>query len=318
MTENEFRDALKKSVGHTGLSSDRQAKVLAGRKGEKRTVRTSYKMKIALVIAAAMLLGATGAVASGLGGVNWDGKPVQYNEYKSITATEKGARLDALYNVPEDAIVAVAVNLNAREGEAGGILGTTSDYFASSLEEMQVWVEADGTLDWVKALPRGYELKLGRVGYACGKQGGMELLSHETTDDGYMLTQFLIPEECRFMSNYFIRLINAAEDEVTISVRMDAVDVKNKVFRAGDDAEVTLLSVAGMDHALAIDNGEKVQLALHQAYAVPVYHYYMGIGRSGQWYDHVGHYKGLTIEITATDARLTAADLLAIFGLTAE
>ena len=36
MTEQEFRNALKNSVGHTGLSCERQMKVLARREKEKK------------------------------------------------------------------------------------------------------------------------------------------------------------------------------------------------------------------------------------------------------------------------------------------
>lgn len=318
MTEQEFRERLKHAARNDGLSPERQMQVLARREGDERKVRNWHKAKYILVIALLLATGVTGAVATGLGGVDWEGKPVQYVEYAPIASTEAGARLQELFNIPDKAIVSVVTNLDPQEDEYAGLSSSTSNFFASSLAEMQVWVEAGGTLDWVKALPKGYALKLGRVGYACGKSGGMELISNEITDDGYMLTQFLIPEEHRFMSNYFMRLINEKEDEITVSVYMDSVKVADNKFRAGDDAEVELINVAGMDHALIITTQEKQQAALYQAFSGPQYYYRAEISRTGERVEWVNDYWGLTIEITTTDARLTPADLLAIFGLEAQ
>lgn len=318
MTEQEFRDALKQQVGQTGLSSDRQVNVLAAMKGADGKMRGMNKMTTVLILAAVLLLGITSAVATGLNGVGWNGEDAEHGEYRPLAETEEGARLQELFNVPDSVVVPVALNLKAGMGEIAGVIGSTSNIFVSDLEEMQVWVQKDGSLRWMEFLPEGYVLKLGRVGYACSKLGGMELLTQETTDDGYLLAQFLIPDQYRYMCDYFVRLADRKKNELEIHVRMDPVSVQNRTFRAGDDTVVTLLTVPGMDHALELVSGGERRIVLYQAFHAPVYYHGVELDQSGWRKDFTGRYEGLTIEIAATDTRLSAADLLAIFGLTAE
>ncbi len=318
MTEQEFRDALKMRIGSTGLSSQRQWKVLARMKGEERRVRTWSKMKISLVLAMALLLGMTGAVAGGLGGVDWNGEPAAPPPMVSINETEAGARMTELIGVSEESAVTVIVDLSPELGVVGGMSGMTSDYYAASLEEMKTWVEADGTLAWPDFIPEGYSLKLGRVSYNCDTRGGMKLISKETTEDGYLIACFELPEEHRFMSSYFMRLINDEGAEVTIRLGLDYGNGVYSSFEAGEDSQVTTPRVKGMLNTIQIDTPEDTMLAMRRNLLPTKIFYSVDLSLAGDVYERENLYCGATYKITTTDKSMTSADLLAIFGLTAE
>ena len=320
MTEREFRDALKRSVGQTGLSPERQRQVLAGRGREERVVRMSSKMKLGLALALvlAVMLGVTGAVASGLGGVDWNGKPVDLPAPGGYLAdTEEGARIQELFNAPADAMITSVVDLNvSRIGVVGGILGNGCNFFASSLEEMQAWVEADGTLQWPAYIPDGYSLKLGRVGYSCGTSGALVFVSQEKTDDNYLVTTYEIPEEHRFVSNYFMRLHSEDGKEMTINVCMDMEASESDVFTAGDDSTVQLLEIPGMENAMLIHTPEQSTLALRQMLDEPKCRYWMNVYHKGSASEEEDVFKWLIIKVTAPP--MDGEALLSLFGLTAK
>lgn len=317
MTEQEFRDALKQSVGHTGLSSDRQMKVLARMKGEERKVRTWNKLKISLVLAVVLVLGMTGAVAGGLGAVDWFGEETTPYDRRIIGHTEDEARMLELHTASMDAVLSVVHALNGQLGDIGGMFDMTCDFFASSVEEMQTWVEADGSLEWVAAIPEGYELELGRVGYACHDDGRFELIEQETTEDGYQVAKFRMPEECRFMQNYVLRIVNDNGDTIRIMVSMHHGE-GNQVFNVEEGSEVRQLTVEGKDNALFIASQTEVQLAVREQFDEVIGYITPDIRYDGKPTQSRSLLGGVTIEITASDETLTADDLLAIFGLTAQ
>lgn len=319
MTEREFRDALKRSIGQIGLSPERQLQVLAGCGREEHTVRMSSKMKTSLAwaLALAVILGVTGAVASGLGGVDWNGKPVDIPAPGYLADTEEGARVQALYNATEKSLVTTVIDLDvSRSGGVGGMLGTSSNSFASTLEEMRAWVEADGALQWPAYIPAGYSLKLGRVGYSCGTSGALVFVSRETTDDNYLVTTYEIPVEHRFMSDYFMRLQSADGKEMTISVRLDMGASEDDVFTAGDDSTVQMLEIPGMENAMLIHTPEQSTLALRQKLDEPKCSYWMNVYNKSCTSEEKEVFNRLVIKVTAPP--MDGTDLLAIFGLTAK
>lgn len=317
MTEQEFRDALKKSVGNTELSSDRQMKVLAGMKGEERKVRTWSKMKVSLVLVLVLALLMGGAVAGGLDGVDWNGEPAQMPQTIPLSATEQGARIQELYNVPGKGQIVNVVTMNPREGQIAGMLDDTSDFYASSLEEMKAWIEADGTLYWPAYIPDEYhELRMGRVGYVCSSEGSFKLVSKEKTEDEYLRYVFEMPEDHRYMSSYFLSLLNEQGDEFIINVAMyDHLSLESS-FAVEENSKITVLDVAGMDHALVIESPEETLLAMHYALEKPMVYKIVEGMHDGRVREYDNEFQNLVIKITAPD--MAISDLLAIFGLTAK
>ena len=318
MTEQEFRNALKNSVGHTGLSYERQMKVLARMKGDETKVRnSSNKMKLILVLVAVLALGVTGAVASGLGAVDWFGEEAASYDRRIIGHTEAEARLLELHTSSADDVLSVVYPLNGQTGDIGFMSDMTSDYYASSLEEMQAWVEDDGSLEWLAGIPEGYELKLGRVGYACHADGSFELIKMETTEDGYRVAKFRMPLEHRFMMDYVIRLENKKGDTILIMVRMHHGE-GGLIFDVEEGSEVRTLTVADQDNALFIASQTEVQLAMRKQFDKEISYISPDIAWNGKPTQAMGRLGGVTIEVTATDTSLTSDDLLAIFGITAQ
>lgn len=315
MTEQEFRDALKKSVDHTGLSSERQMKVLAQMKGEGKQVRKgSSRMKLILVLAVIAALSVTGAVAGGLGGVDWNGEPTQMPQAIPLSATEQGARVQELFRAPEKGQIVNVVNMNPQEGQIAGIFDSSSDFYASSLEEMAAWVKADGSLAWPVYIPEEYrELRMGRVSYVCSSEGSFELVSREKTDDGYLRYVFEMPEEHRFMSSYFLSLLNEQGEELIVNVAMyDDLSVEN-AFAVTEDSEVMVLTVEGMDQALAVVSPEETLLAMRCVLEKPLSYTTVESGYDGSVRQYDDELQNLVIKIIAPD--MTASDMLAIFGL---
>lgn len=319
MTEREFRDALRQCVGCNGLSSERQQQVLARMKGEKKNVSVSNKMKIALALALVLMLGMTAAVASGLGGVDWNGNPTQPPETTPLKDVENGERMNELFAQPGYGVIQCLVAPEELIAQNGVMNGLTVDFFSESLEEMEAWVTGDGSLPWPQKLPEGYTIKLGRTGYMCGVSGGLTEISRETTEDGYLRVQYELPPENRFMSNYFLNLVNEAGEELVIHVQSEYGNYLAYSFYAGEDSKVTKLDIEGAANALFIQSPEQLKLALRRPLAEPKTGYYMDYMEYytiGQPMEYTQDFQNLVIVINATE--LAEDDLLAIFGLTAK
>ncbi len=316
MTENEFRDALKKSVGHAGLSSDRQSSVLARMKGGRRKVCTWSKMKIVLVLGLITLMMTGTTIAAGLAGVDWQGNLTQPPLNIPLTDYEGGERLQEL-SVPTNAQLVTVLKLNSSAGDVAFLGGTTSDHFASSLAEMQAWVTADGALPWPVAIPAAYQqLRLGRVGYACDGNGSLVRVSQERTEDGYLRTCFEIPDEHRFMSNYFMRMLDADGQELTINVSMQTGGGLYQSFPVTEESKVTPLQVPEMEGALYIDSPEENMLAVYCPLKTARDYKTVDVAYDGRSTQSIYTFCNLVIVMTSPE--LTAAEMLSIFGLEAQ
>lgn len=319
MTENEFRDALRKCVGHTGLSSERQINVLAQMKGDEPKVKTSNKLMIALALVLALTMGMNAAVAAGLGGVDWNGDPALPPDLTPLEETEHGSRMNELFAQPGYGVIQCLVAPEENIASNGVMNGLTVDFFSESLEEMEAWVKGDGSLPWPAKLPEGYTIKLGRAGYMCGVSGGLNEISNEITEDGYMQIQYELPPENRFMSNYFLSLANEAGEEIVIHVQSEYGNYLAYTFFAGEGSKVTTLEIEGVSNALFIESPDQLKLALRRPLAEPKSGYYMDyldyyiMGQPMEW---TQNFENIVIVINATD--LTENDLLDIFGLTAK
>lgn len=319
MTEQEFRDALKKSVGHTGLSSERQIQVLARREREKKKRTMSNQMKIVVVTMMVLLLSVTGAVAAGLGGVDWNGNPAQPPELVPLEDAKNGNRMIEIMEQPGYGVIQCVVAPRQSIDENGVLNGLTVDFFSESLEEMEAWVKADGTLQWPSILPDGYTLKLGRVGYMCGTPGGLKEISNEKTEDGYMHIQYELSPENRFMNSYFLNMANEAGHELVIHVQMEIGNFLEYTFYAGEGSKVAKLNIMGASNALYIDSELQNKLALRRPLSEIKHAYYMDyldVYIIGGPTERTQDFENVVTVINSTE--LTENDLLAIFGLTAQ
>lgn len=306
MTEQEFRDKLKQSVGHAELSSDRQAKVLAGMHGKPGTARTWGKIRIALVVGLALLLMSGGAVAGSRYLVDWHGEPLQ------IRQAESDERMMQLWEWRTKGKWASIVKWNEERETYTGILAAGMDAYASSLEQLRTWVTADGTLPWAESIPVGYELVSGTVQYACGPEGEVKLRSQETTEDGYTISYFDMPKEHRFVAGYTLYLRNTEHAEVQIRVTLVKMEELPGLLME-DGGSFTALKVEDMQQAAAIEFNGMTRVTLRQA-VQPALAYKVVAGYP-EIKESLSECDGIEIGIIGDD---TPQALLAIFGLTAQ
>lgn len=321
MTEQEFRDALKRQIGQTGLSSDRQYQVLAGMKGGNGKVRIRNKWKIALVLAALVMLGMTGALAGSTWGINWAGEKVEIGPLRVVTMTEQEKEVWKLIESTGEAGDVVYVWHTNADGQKSWAHTTTKDKYADSLEEMQELIAAESLLIWPEWLPEGYEMAIGRVKYDCAWPGQYTLRHAEKNDDGIEVMWMASPEEYRFASNYTLRMENAAGDVLMITVSMEN-KADNKILEIPEGATASKISIADMEDAMLVSSAASKELAARRFLGRTVKyssnhrgHFYNGEFRMDET---LQMYNRLVIQIKATDADMSEADLLAIFGLTAQ
>ena len=319
MTEQAFREALKASVGNTGLSLDRQQQVLAKLRKEDKTVRMSGKMRIALAMAVVLLLGTTGAVAAGSGFVDWNGEPIPAS---GGTTPPYMQGLYEHHQEPENGQIITLESIKPPEGSNSLGIGSrrdNSDVYASSVEEMQAWVEAeiDEFLPWPVNLPKEYnQLKKGWVHYAVDTYGEYTMLHQEVTEDGlFVRSYFELPDDHLYMDSYTLRLLNAEGQELRIDVYLSAMNYRNH-FQADEESRTTVLDVEDFEQVVAIESPVETLVALRDEFTTydirykEVWGYPDGVKR-----ESTQNYDCLVIEITGQG---TPEELLSIFGLTAK
>lgn len=258
MTEQEFRQALICSVSDAGLSPERQQKVLAAMKGEERTVRTSNKMKITLVLAAVMLLGSTVALAAGIMGyVKWDGTAVE-NPYPLVASTPMPAVVTEdpmeavseattriLNSTPQGEAVCVTYLENTRISH-----GIVQDIGVSTIEEAQQRI-APSQLPWPGHIPEGYALSYGWTNYLCSTEGTYELIDTEVTEENLRVERLRLPEEHAVLKEYTLHFEDEKGHALTIYAEMK-YNTGDGYVAIEDHASVQAVQAPGMDNALLL------------------------------------------------------------------
>lgn len=311
MTEQEFRDGLKKSVGHIGLTCDRQMKVLAGMKEGERKVRTWSGMKTALAAGIVLLLmaGMTGAIAGGWRLLDWSGKPLQDQR------VESDPRMMALMDKYSNGQAVSVLKWNEEAGDYRGVLAASVDLNVYSFEKLQSLVTADGTLPWPVNIPAEFRRFIqGKVRYACKAEGEFRLRKQEVTEDGYMISCFLLPNDHRFMEGYTIYLCDENRQQLSIWLQLTK---KQEAYGipAEDGSSFTELKVDGMLQAIAIESAEGTRVALRQEVWPPLEYKVVKALPDGVIEESTMEYDCLDIQIIGQG---TPAELLAIFGLEAK
>ena len=309
MTEQDFRDALKRQVGQTGLSSDRQAQVLAGMKGRQSKVRVNHWFRFAVVVAVVLVLCVTGAAAGGRFLVDWQGEKLP------DVQLETDQRMWQLKDWRMKGKWASILKWNEEREKYTGILAGTLEVSAASLTQLRTWVMADGTLPWPENIPEVYQqLRIGTVEYACEPEGEIRLRNQETTEDGYIISYFDMPKAHRFVKGYYLYLKD--DEGHTLLIQMNLIEAGGKLALPMQDGDTFMeLRVDGMLQAAAIESAGTTYVALRQAVQPALTCKSVGGYPDGVVKEWQSAYECLEIIIIGDG---TPDDLLAIFGLTAE
>lgn len=313
MTENEFRDALRQSVGSTGLSSDRQYLVLARMKGEEKQVRMHSKFRAAMVLMMVLMFSMGAAVASEIVDyVKWNGEQTQSKKTDLGDQEAIWQRMLELsdHADPESAVVVSRPSAhNSGEISSVGMLETRTMLFTE--EGLQEIAADNMALYWPTEIPEGYIFRWADVYSVCQGDGMYEVVDEVQTEDQYIVTTMRIPEEHRSVSRY-TACYDSAKYSLEITVHSYSGDGPRGTFMTGVDTVVPL-KVVGMSDALLIKGEGRTMLAMRAPLNAPMSvrnYYFTG--------DYITENTGMTIEITTSDPSLTADDLLAILGLKAE
>ena len=313
MTEQEFRERLKRAARNEGLSHEQQVQVLARIGKEDKTVRMSNHVRIAVAIVLVLMLGMTGAIAGGMGAIDWDGNPVP----QPTKAEERGSVERTLVDLiagPTDGKVKTALKLNEYGLPETGALGTGIQYTPTSVEEIQAWVKADGTLPWPVNIPSEYQQwKSGSVHYVCSELGEYRLIEQEATADGYITSYFGMPADNRFVDSYTVCLLDADGQELEIRLSLTKAGW-NKSFQVYDDSRVSKPNVEGALQTIVVESAGTTQVSVRKALAHPLFYKQVQGFPNGIKDEMIQDFDCLDIEIIGQG---TPEDLLAIFGLTA-
>ena len=316
MTENEFRNALRKQIGQSGLSSERQAQVLARMKGEERKVRATNKLKICLVLAALVVLTMGAAVATEfVKYVNWDGQPVTHEEpaYEVLERSEDPIRdpiadeLIANKRLEEILQIYYPGQVNIAKSESHRVNVT-------SLEELRQLAGENTQLLIPAGVPEGFTLTFGHVVFTCKKGTTYRLLSEETLDYGIRVRRSACDPEDLFMCSYFLYFENPEGEQLNFFVRM--LYLEEEVLYA-EDAQVKVLRVPGMERAISFDYGSYEMVRMRRPLNEPIDCQYVILDFDGiktpvterQYFD---------LEIQVNSTVCDADTMLSCFGLTSE
>lgn len=288
MTEKELRKSLNDYLPAAGLPENRREALLAQiraegqsaaaplhRKGDNEMTRYG-KFRVALVLAAVLLLSMTIAVAAGMSGfVNFKGQPVDDPEliYPTIipTSTPRPGEMtaDAWHEIVEQATntaweYKVSVEYETKYGGKG--TGRNVQRHVQSLEEMDALL---GDRLELPDIPEGYAFLSGYVSMDCDADSAYELVHEETPAEGVVIRHYAIPEGEEIPTSYVLTLRNDAGDTIRCIVQMwNDADI---YFDVAEEDVVRTPAVPGMDDALLLIKPDKTELTMRRGLDEPVY-----------------------------------------------
>lgn len=313
MTEQEFRDKLKQSVGHAELSSDRQAKVLAGMKGAECKVRTTNKLKVCLVLAVLVVLGVTGAVATELVDyINWKGEPVDYDPPMYVEYEVQGDRL-------RDPTAEMLISSKKLEevlliDYPASVRQAAHETDVASLEELRQLVGDDTLLPIPISVPEGFTLAMSRVIFV-GKAGmTYRYLGEERYKDVIRVKRYECDMDDLLLAQYFLYFRDSQDEHLNFSARLI---YDTDYYLQTNAGEYGLLQVPGVEQGVYINEEDRTRIYLLKELSEPV---------DGQI--ALGGFDGLqtpglerryiALELQANSTVCDVDTMLACFGLTAQ
>lgn len=312
MTEQEFRDALKRQVGQSGLSFDRRYSVLEKIGKEEKKMRVSSKVKIGVILALVLAMGMGAAVAAGSLYVGWDGKGVSTGPIYEWDSSMADKAVALASERPDHEAWRISWPMTETENGGAMFFGEAQITF-STLDEAAELLSEDAYLPWIKVIPDGYSYQRGYATYR--PLHSYERIGEENLD-GFNVERARIPEDQRRMCRYSLTFANEAEQEMYVTVYLDWGDGTGRVFTVGEGGSAKRLVLKGMKDALLTKqpNGTR-GLSAHKMLSEPV-HVIEELGIFYPDWDQYIEFGSIYIGVGTTDDSLTEDDLLAVFALT--
>ena len=257
MTEQEFREKLKQSVGHTELSPDRQYRVLARMKGGRRKVCSWSKMKISIVISLVVLMTMGAAVATEfVKYVNWEGNPIDYTppEYQTLDVPVDMLRdpiaEEVTRNKKLEEVLIVYYNGRYQPDKC-----VSHRVEVDALDELRQLAGDENLLPIPVWVPDGFKLVKSHVFFGSKKGTTYQLMGEEYVEAGVSVKRYACDREKLRMCSYFLYFQNEAGERLNFSARM-VMDYNADSVLQADGGQVNMKKVEGMDQVVHIDRGE--------------------------------------------------------------
>lgn len=316
MTEREFREKLKNSLGSTGLSSAHQMRVLARMKGEERQVRIKQKWKLSMALLLIVMMTVGAAVAMEIVKyVDWDGKPVDYTPPEYVEYDENTDPI-------RDPVAAELVRSKALEEiliffyewrYQGSQTGMHS-IEVGSLEELAQVAGEDALLPIPIGVPEGFTLASSSVHFAGKPERTYQLLGEEQHELSVRVKRYACDRDDLFPCSYFLFFENEAGERLSFSARL--LWHEEDVLQA-EDALVEVVQVEGMKQTVYIDHGEYRQVWTRRSLPEPAACQIAIIGPDGIEIPEIDRaYVSLELQCNSTVCDLST--MLACWGLAAE
>lgn len=314
MTEQEFRERLKRAARNDGLTPERQMQVLARSGKEAKTVQISKQVRIAVAVVLVLMLGMTGAVAAGSLYVGWDAESVVPGPIYDFENSMADKAIALAIERPDHEAWHIGWPMTETEYGGGMFWGEARITF-HTLEDAAELLRADTYLPWIKAIPDGYTFRKGYAEYR--PLFSYECIGEENIE-GFSVIRARIHEDQRQMCRYSLTFANEATKELHITVYLDWGDGSGRVFTVGEGGSVKRLVLRDMKDALLTNHPNGTRgLSAHKILAEPV----RVIEERGILYpdwDQYIEFGSIYIGVYTTDDSLTEAELLATCGLTAQ
>lgn len=294
MTEKELRKSLNDYLPDAGLPEKRREALLAKIRAEEKTaaaplhlkgedeMRKSGKFRVTLVLAAALLLSFTMALAAGMSGfVNYKGEPVERQNMVSATPMPANSqqipevdleaeKLAALFTAvlndkklnPDDRLTILSM-----QDSADSATTSVSEVCMTlhSLEELAALWEGVP----MPEIPEGFTFFTGTAHLSCAGDSAYEPAGQETTPEGVTLTYYTIPEGKSVVTSCSIYLKDAEGRYISCLMQL-MQGGENVFFDVKEEDTLKTAVVPRMDEALIITSPGGAALHMNGALDAPV------------------------------------------------
>ena len=285
MTEQQIRDRMKSAIDHTlsGLPNNsflNQRVQACTQEGDKKLNKRLFSKSFVL-LTAVVLITLTTALASGLfGNVNWFGEIVA-DDSLGQTLEPHPTPSPQLNDVPDVSLFDLTqeILLNRAEGElvyaqeehGGSWAGMTK--IIRSMAEFNAAMKNAEALPLPADIPEGYEFVEGTLWYDCKEDGQYHLLSTEMPAEGLTVKRYTVDDDMKLIRSYdlLFRRNDDAYDYLSVYATLEyATDPAEHSFGLNPDQESRVISVEGMDNALAIFSDSHTSVSMRRVLAAPV------------------------------------------------
>ncbi|MBQ8556555.1 MAG: hypothetical protein IJ438_11885 [Clostridia bacterium] len=299
MTEQQERSRFHKAVDSTlsGLQGDPflYQRIVAHTEKGAPTMKHGKLMKSLMIVLIAILGMSTVAVAAGVfgGTVNWNGDVIYDERPESAYPTMAPEMLDEQADyltrladwtaeLTNDGELLVIYEMQ----EDGSFAPSTSNSLSrttTNLATFRALLEGAENMPLPAFIPDGYEFVQGEVRYTCRAGGAWRLSNQMMLEEGVKAEWYQLDAADALICGYQMFFRDSPEDYHYLSISADLMelrDVSDQSFGFTEEETVQVVTVPGMDNAMAITSDHHCMLSMRRVLEEPIQRLHF---RSGDW-----------------------------------